>query len=126
MGTHSAAARTVLADAAVDLVDGGATDATGDLVILQGVTVLARILCQNPAFGAASGPTAALLGVPLNVAAIATGIADTYEFQDRDNNVVFTGSVSGTGGGAEIELDNTSLVNTELVTITGFNYTAAP
>ena len=128
-----------MCNAAVDRVDNGTTDANGDLVIydgtppadadtaLSGNTVLARVELQNPAFGAASddnpGAIAALLGTPLDDLDIdATGTASFFRVHDRDNNVIWQGSVTATGGGGDLELNSVSLQENAKFTITGYNF----
>lgn len=113
-------------DAVVDLIDGGTTDANGDLRIydgtppatvedaLSGNTLLAQVELQNPAFSAAAdgapGGVATLLGVPLSDLAIdATGTASFARIFDRDNNAVMQLTVTVTGGGGELQLNSVAL-----------------
>lgn len=120
--THSTATRSTLADAFDDVVNTGAGTAT--LVIKDGATPLVTIDLQSPAFGAASSGVITLAGVPLSATASAGGTADGFDIEDRDGTVVASGTVTATGGGGDIELDNTSIASDQTVEITSLTYTA--
>jgi hypothetical protein len=126
--SHSTAARNAMADAVVDLVDGGATDAQGDLVLFEDTTEIVRINLQDPAFGAASSGVASMQGLPLSNTASAsttgTGV-NGFEVQDKDNALVFDGTVTSTGGGGDLEIDNQSVNSGQTVEVDQFDYTAA-
>lgn len=122
--SHGTATRTAIADTVVDRVDAGA--AAGKLVIRASSSVLATITLADPAFGAAAAGVAALLGVPLDDNASASGTADNFLATDSDGNTVFAGSVTATGGGGDLTLDTVTIVNGNPVTITGGSYTAPP
>lgn len=122
--THSTAARNAMANAVDDQVNSGSSDAQGDLVLLATSTVLVRIPLQNPAYGNASNGTIALAGVPLNAAATNSGTVNKYEIQNRDNQVVHTGSVTATGGGGDMTIDNTSITSGQTVEVTSHSYSA--
>lgn len=119
----SNAARSAMCDALVDLLDGGTTDASGDVQIYTAAfgTLLAELPLNNPAFGAASNGVATIAtGTAVeDTSANATGTAAVCRFRDRDNTVVFEGTVTATSGGGDIELTSTSIVATEPVEITG-------
>lgn len=123
--THSTSARNSLADQIDSLVNTGATDAQGDLVIFDsGDSELVRFNLQDPAFGAASSGQITLQGTTLSATAGATGTADYFEVQDKDNSMVFTGSVTATGGGGDAEIDNTSISSGQTVNLTSGSYSA--
>lgn len=120
--TLATAARNAAADAVVDLLDAGAADPAGDLVIYDGATPLVTIPFNNPAFGAAAAGVATMDNTPQpSATAGATGTADNCEFRDRDNTVVMTGAVSTAG--AEVNLNTTSITSGDTVTITDGTYT---
>ena len=123
--THVTAARNAMADACVDRVDLGAGDAQGDLVIMtSGDVEVATLLCANPAFGAASSGTATAAAIADDTSATG-GTAAKFKFQDRANGEVFRGSVTGTGGGGDIELDNAVVGAGVTVSMTSFTYSAS-
>ena len=122
--THVTAARNALADAVDDRVNSGSTDVNGDLVLFDGMTELVRFALANPAFGSASRGQITLSGLPLSNTASASGMANIFEIQDRDNTRVFGGSVTATNGGGDMELDNTSINSGQTVQIDSFTYTA--
>lgn len=121
---HGATTRTAIANLVVDRVDQGAAE--GELLIRDGATVLATITLDDPAFDAAVGPSAALLGVPLNATATDDGEADNFVITDSDGNTIFSGSVTATGGGGDLTLDTTTIVTSDTVTVTSGSYTAPP
>lgn len=100
-------------------VDGNTT--YGELVIgtsaLSGSTgVLATIILQKPSFSIAS-KVATLLGVPLSVAASATGTAAKAELRDSAGTTIVSGLTVGTSG-SDINLTATAITTGETVTIT--------
>ena len=124
--THSTAARNAAADAVVDLVDGGSTDANGDLVIeTSGDVEVATLALSNPAFGNAAAGVATANAISDDTNATG-GTAAKYQIQDRDNALVFEGSVTATGGGGDIELSSVSIGAGDTVQMSSFTYTAAP
>lgn len=121
--THGTTTRTAVADTVVDRLDAGL--AAGKLKIRASTTVLATITLADPAFGAAVNGVATLAGTPLDDAATATGTADNFQATDSDDNVVFSGTVTATGGGGDLTLDTTVISSIgQIVTITGGSYTA--
>lgn len=126
--TLSVAARNAACDAVVDLIDVGATDATGDLTINADSagapgTVLATVNLQNPAFGNAASGTATAAGLPLSGTVTTSGTAAWFVVRDRDNTEVFRGTVTATGGGGDMEISNTALTANETVQVNTFDVT---
>lgn len=124
--THQTAARNAMADAIDDTVNAGVTDAGGDLVWIQSTptpaTDVAAFLLSDPAFGAAAGGTISLAGVTLTSTAAATGTVDKFEVRDKDNNVVFSGSIATTG--ADFNVDNTVINSGQTTKTTSFDWNA--
>lgn len=123
--SHGSATRTALCNAAVDRIDlGGGGAGLGKLKFL---TALDAILCTvtlvNPAFGAASGPTAALLGVPLQGTVTAGGTTTKFRFTDSADVTIIEGSV-GTSG-QDINLSSVTLSINDVIQIDAVSYTAA-
>lgn len=126
------AARNAAADAVVDLMDAGA--AAGKIRIYTGAqpasandaasgTLLVEIATADPAFGAAATGAAALASTPRSAAAGAAGTAGWFRMLDSNNNTVADGSVTATGGGGDLTLDNTSIASGQTVNITSLTYT---
>lgn len=138
MATRLAAAtRNASANAAVDLLDGGASP--GFVEIRTGTqpagpdtttglgTLLVTVELAATAYGAASAGTAALAGTPLSGTAVATNTAGWFRMYHGDTASggvgVIDGSVTATGGGGDLELDNTSIAVDQTVNITSLPYT---
>lgn len=133
------AAQQAAANAVVDLVDAGSSNAAGKLRIYDdgtsqpsdaddsvpaGSTLLVEFDLQNPAYGnAASSGQATLQGTTISATAVATGTAAWYRVVDRDETAVFDGDVSGTGGSGDLQLDNTSLASGQTVNLNSHTYT---
>jgi hypothetical protein len=122
--THDATVRNAIADAVDDQVNSGSTDATGDLILRASTTTLVTIPFQNPAFGSAASGVITLAGVPLTAAATAGGTADNFIIRNRDNNSKISGSVTATGGGGDMTIDNTNIANSQNVQLNSLTWTA--
>lgn len=123
---HDATLRNTLVNTVVDAIDAGSANAAGLLRFLEGANSRAEVTLQNPAFGAAASQAASLLGVPLDsAAAAATSVAlDGFDFQDRDRNLVFNGSIGGTSSGEDIEMADPTLAVNDIIRVTSFVYNA--
>jgi hypothetical protein len=125
--TLTTAARNAACNAIVDLIDIGAA-ANGTLVLYAGGvggTTLATFTLAGTAFGAASTGAATLASTPINATATGTGTANAFQVRDQDTAEVFRGSVTATGGGGDLTLDNTSVASGQTVSITSFTFTVA-
>lgn len=121
----SDAAQNAACNAIVDLVDGGTTDATGDMEIRTGSkpadpndaatgTLLATVLFNNPAFGNAGASVvgqADLAGtLPIQDASpVASGTAGWFRARNRDNGAVFDGTIGTSGSGADMIVNTTTV-----------------
>lgn len=122
----SDAARTAMVSALRDQIDAGsgpgyveirtgskpatvATGATG--------TLLATVVLADPSGSAATG-VLTLSGLPkTDTAADNTGTAGWFRVYDSTGAGVLDGTVSGTGGGGDMEVDNPSLVTGQTFSI---------
>ena len=86
-------------------------------------TVLATLVLPSNWMADASGGTKAIAGTWQDLAADATGTAAHFSI-DQGATCHIQGTVTGTGGGGDMTLDNTSLATGQQVTITGFTLTA--
>ncbi|MFJ4828410.1 hypothetical protein ACIP79_00490 [Streptomyces sp. NPDC088747] len=116
-----------MADAAVDLVDGGAgagtikiytaTQPANANTAVSAQTLLATFTLDDPAFGAASAGVATLAAVPLTTTGLAAGTAAWFRCASSTPGTVFDGSVTATGGGGQLQLNTTTIsvgVNVEI------------
>lgn len=124
------AAQNAAVDAVVDLVDVGAGTAVleirsgtqpADADDVDAGTLLVSFDLSATAFGAAASGSAALQGTTLTTTADAGGTAGHFRIKDKDGTAVFDGDVTATGGGGEIELDNTSITSGQTVNITSYS-----
>jgi hypothetical protein len=125
------ASQQAAADAVVDLLDGAA----GALKIYTGSQpadadstpsgdLLVTIALAAPAYGAAnSSGTCTLLGTPLSGTAAASGTAGCFVVETSEGDPVFHGSVSESGGGGDLILDNTDIASGQTVNISSLSYT---
>lgn len=122
MTTLATAARNAACDAVVDLVDAG--PAAGKLKIYDGAVLAVTIILPDPAFGAAVAGVATANGLPLSAnATAAVPAADNFEVTDSTDVVVFTGTVTATGGGGDLELNSTNIALGRPVSVTSWTHT---
>lgn len=123
--THATALRSVLADAVDNYINTtGSADASGDLVVRATTTILVTFVLSNPAFGAASSGVLTGTSLPKTADAGAAGTADNFIIRDRDNASAILGSVTGVGGGGDIEISSTTIANGQACSLDTLTYTA--
>lgn len=122
--THASAVRSALADLIDTLVNTGA--GTAKLRLRDSTTTVVDFDLQDPAFGAAAAGVITLQGVPIASTASASGDVDNAQLLDQDGATVLSCSVTGTGGGGDIEVSNVSIANGQDCSLTSLTYTAAP
>lgn len=117
------AALNAACDAVVDLVDVGAGTAT---VVFWaggvGSATLRTFDLADPAFGAASSGSAALLGVPLSDTDAASGTVNAFSVEDQDGTEVWRGTV-GTSG-TDIIIDSTTIASGQAVNLNSLTLSA--
>ena len=87
-------------------------------------TVLAEITCPSDWAGAASNGAKALSGSWADSSANAAGTADFFRLYASDGTTChIQGTVTATGAGGDLTLDNTSIASAQSVTITSFTLT---
>lgn len=84
--------RNALADLVVDQLDGGS-------IVLQnaGGTDMAEVELDTPAYGAASGGIAALLGVPLTGPVTVTDTVTQFEARNSAGTAIYAGTAGESG-----------------------------
>ena len=119
--THSAAVRTIIADAVVDTIDDGA--GAGTLIFqTSGDVEVATLTFSDPAFGAASGPTATASAISSDTNATGGTVA---KFIIEDSNSAakgFAGAVSTSG--SDINLSSLAVGAGDTVSMSLLTYTA--
>lgn len=88
-------------------------------------TVLATLSLPSDWMAAASSGSKALSGTWQDASADATGTAAHFRLYATDGTTCHAqGTVTATGGGGDMTLDNTSITSGQSVTITSFTLTA--
>lgn len=128
----STAAAKAACDAVVDLLDGGAGAAyveirTGaqpaTVATAASGTLLGTLTCSDPAFGnatTASPSVATASAITSDTSADASGTAGWFRAYDSAGTAIIDGSITGTGGGGDMELDNTSIVAGGVIAISSW------
>lgn len=88
-------------------------------------TLLAEATLPSDWMAAANSGTKALSGTWQDASANATGTAGHWRLYDSGGTTCHAqGTVTATGGGGDMTLDNTSIASAQSVTITSFTITA--
>lgn len=88
-------------------------------------TLLAEMTLPSDWMAAASSGSKALAGTWQDASANATGTAGHFRLYDSGGTTCHAqGTVTATGGGGDLTLDNTSIASGQSVTITSFTITA--
>lgn len=88
-------------------------------------TVLATLNLPVDWMSAASAGSKALIGTWQDTSADATGTAGYFRILDSTGTTCHAqGTITATGGGGDMTLDNTSIASGQTVTVTGFTLTA--
>ncbi len=122
--TRSVAAQDASVDAVVDLLDGGTTNPTGELIFrTAGDAAVATLAFANPAFGASATGAATANAIADDPSAVG-GTTTKFTAEDRDNGAggVFAGTVTATSGGGDIELSTNIIAASDVVRITSLVY----
>lgn len=115
--TLPTATRNTLADA-IDTLVGTA----GVLVYMDDTTDIASFSLDNPAFGAASTGTITLAAVSATTG-ITNGTVDKFEVRTSGATVIYSGTITATGGGGDITVDNTNITTGQTVNLTSHTFT---
>jgi len=91
----------------------------------QSGTLLASLSLPSDWMSAASAGSKALLGTWQDTSADATGTAGYFRILDSTGTTCHAqGTITATGGGGDLTLDNTSIASGQTVTVTSFTLTA--
>lgn len=100
--------------------------APADCATADSGTVLATITLPSDWMAAASSGSKAKSGTWSDSSADATGTAAHFRIYDSGGTTChMQGTVTATGGGGDMTLDNTSIASGQTVTISSFSLTAA-
>lgn len=113
--TLTTAGRDAMCDALVDLIDGGTTDTTGDLVLKTSADAEVATLswAATPAFGASSTGVATMNTIQDDTSATGGDLTGGYHmFQDRNNAEIFRGSIGTSGADLNISSLNIGVGDT--------------
>jgi len=98
--------------------------APADCATADSGTVLATLSLPSDWMAAASSGSKAKSGTWQDASADATGTAAHFRIYDSGGTVChIQGTVTATGGGGDLTLDNTSIASGQTVTITSFSLT---
>lgn len=118
------AIETAIGTSAVLKIRTGAAPA--DVATADSGTVLVTMSLPSDWMAAASGGSKAKSGTWQDASADATGTAAHFRIYASDGTTAhLQGTVTATGGGGDLELDNTSIAAGQSVTVTGFTLTDA-
>lgn len=96
-----------------------------DVATSDAGTVLATLTLPSDWMAAASGGAKAKAGTWEDASADATGTAAHWRLYASDGTTAHAqGTVTATGGGGDMEVNNTSLASGQPFTVTGFTLTA--
>jgi len=115
---------TTIGTSAILRIRSGAQPAT--CATADSGTVLATLNLPTDWMAAASSGSKAILGTWQDLSADAAGTAGHFRIYDSGGTVCgIQGSITATGGGGDMTLDNTSIASGQQVTITSFTLTDA-
>ena len=118
------ALETAIGTAAVLKIRTGAAPA--NVATADSGTVLATMTLPSDWLAAASSGSKAKSGTWQDTSADATGTAGHFRIYASDGTTAhIQGTVTATGGGGDLTLDNTSIASGQAITISSFSITAA-
>lgn len=113
------------ANAVVDAVDVGSANASGQVWLKDsGSNTLAKLVLSDPAFGAAANGVATANSITDGTGLLA-GAAVTFDVVDKDETLIFSGTIGAVGSGADLESSTSSvtIAVAEAVSISSLTYT---
>lgn len=123
--SHETAVRNALADLIDDEVNTGTTNPGGRVVFQTAAEAeVATLEFSDPAFGAASNGVITANSISDDTNATG-GEVDNFIITDRDATTILSGTVTGNGGGGDIELSSTTIGAGDTVSITSLTYEAS-
>ena len=120
--TLSITAKNAALDGLVDAIDVGSGSAGSVKIFDSTNTELASLPLSNPAFGPANNGTV-LANSVTNDDTVVAGIASTFKVFNTDGLELFSGTVTGLGGGGDLILSNINLVVGDSISVSSFSLT---
>jgi hypothetical protein len=116
----SSISQQVACNAVVDQLD----SLPGTLRLLAGAVTLCDLTLPAPAFGASNiSGTAQALGLPLTGNAVGSGTANAYQVLANGGAVLWTGAITLTGQGGDIQVDNPNIQAGQGLAVTSWAHT---
>jgi hypothetical protein len=122
--THPAAVRTILSTAVRDAIDAGTGPGLIKIYTAGKAALLATLTCSDPCGSVASG-TLTLSAVTRDSSADATGSAALFEVTDSTGALVFSGTISATGGSGDMQFPTVDFVLGQAIELSSFTYSAS-
>ena len=119
--TLETSARNAAANAVVDLVDAGAGAGTIEIQTSGDVEV-ATLTFSDPAFDDAAAGVATANAIT-SASSATGGTAAKFVVKDSNGTAVFSGTVTATSGGGDIELSSTTIGAGSTVSLSSLTYT---
>jgi len=120
--THAGNVRTAIANSITNGIDQSATAGVFRLFTVDDIAIVS-IVGDKPFFESAIAGEIQMSGLP-RIESTAGGIAYYFTLADGDLTHHITGTVSGIGGGGDIELSTTTITGGKLFELRGLTYTA--
>jgi len=122
--THVTALRSVIADAVDNYLKTTGTGNADATVRLRDSTTNIVDFLFTSGFGAAASGILTCQDVPIAAVAVGTGDVDNAQILDRDDGLAISCSVTATGGGGDIEVDNVSIATDQNCSLESLTYEA--
>jgi hypothetical protein len=123
--THAPATRTGLATYIRDQLDAGAGAGVIEIRTAGSTTLLATITLDDPC-GTVAAETLTFTGFPKSDNSIdADGTAAVVEWKDSDGNLVYSGTITESGGGGDVQLASSNAAALNFVTGNTFTISSA-
>jgi hypothetical protein len=119
--THSTTARNALATQILTLIDADAGAGKIEIYTAGRAALLATLTCTDPCGSVANG-TLTFSAIAQDNAADATGVAALFDVKDFSGDLIFSGTITATGGGGDVTMPSTSITAGEPVQMTSLTY----
>ena len=122
--THPAIIRTTLATAIRDEIDAGAGAGTVKIYTAAKAALLATLTCSDPC-GTVNTGVLTFSAITRDTEADATGTAAVFDVTDSTGEIVFSGTVSATGGAGDMQFPTVDFVAGQAIELSSFTYSAS-
>ena len=122
--THPTNVRNALATQILALIDSDVGAGKIEIYNAGRATLLGTLTCTDPCGTVASG-TLTFSAIAQDSAADATGSAALFDVKDFSGDLVFSGTITATGGGGDMTMPSVSITAGEPIQITSLTYSAS-